>query len=1021
MYFKPGGRRSRIAALLTIAATLLSRWLALVTLAVLMPSRTAMAITPAMDDYAHTAWNGQRGAPADVLQFTQTKDGWLWISSPNGLFRFDGVDFERMDSVYGHRLHTTNTVALLTTRDGRLWVGGRFGGISMIAQDHSRVFNEKSGLPRGMVLTMSEAPDGSVWAATSTGLGVLKPGATRFSQIGKQQGLPETFTHQVLFGRDGRQWIALNSGIYVRDPGRALFRRAWPHINLVAMSEAPDGTLWGSDGIDKHYRVLPDAPPNNPAPHAELGGNGALFDREGNMWILKVNAVERRRAPYVGKAAGARELTRENGMSGALVQSAFEDREGNIWVGTSGGLDRLRRIRLSGVKVDTAFDHPGVIADDRGGVLISDWRRPLRRYEASGESQGLKPLSFTCAYRSPDGALWLSNAKARWRRDASGAFSQIPHPEQIVGYDAQAMTIDGRGRMWISVSRQGLFVIEDGVWRKHGGLRGMPDALALSLTTDGAGRVWAGYVDNQIALIDGERLQMFGEAEGLKLGNVQSLLVDGKQLWAGGVDGLARYDGLRWHGVTLAGRRSLRGVSGLVRTRSGDLWLNGSDGISRIANEEVDRLVRAPGRAAPFERFDALDGLVGTAEQLRPLPSITEGSDGRLWFATASDVASIDPSTIARNPLAPPVQILSLLAGDLRYEARSELRLPVGQRDLRITYTALGLAIPERLRFRYKLEGFDQHWQDVGTRREAVYTNLPPGDYQFHVIAANEDGVWNETGATLKLSLPPRFTETGWFILLMAAAALALMAGMYMLRVRQLTARVQERMQERLAERERIARGLHDTVLQSVQGLIMLFERQVRNLPISAAQRREIEQTLDLADGLLAEGRDCISDLRHDSEPGDLDHSLSQYGSVLLRHRFSSTVSGASVPLCPRLRQEVTAIAREALFNAARHSEAKQVALTIEYRDDGFALEVRDDGCGMPAAILDHGKPRHYGVVGMCERAMAAGASYTLDSAPGQGTVMRLEIPAEYAYAGRSSAALFARLRERRRAAVNAA
>jgi signal transduction histidine kinase/ligand-binding sensor domain-containing protein len=990
-------------------------------LTMLMQSQPASAMTPAMGHYSHTAWNGQRGAPADVLQFTQTKDGWLWISSSNGLFRFDGVDFERMDSVRGHPLHTTNTVGLLTTRDGRLWVGGRFGGISVIAEDHLQVFNEASGLPRGMVLTMSEGPDGSVWAATSTGLGVLAPGASRFRRVGKEEGLPETFTQQVLFGRDGRQWVALRGGIYFRDPGRTRFQRAWPYIELVAMAEAPDGTLWGSDGIDKHYRVLPSAPPGNPVPRAELSGNGALFDRDGNMWILKVNAVERRQAPYVGKAADARELTRENGMSGALVQSAFEDREGNIWLGTSGGLDRLRRIRLSGVKVDTAFDHPGVVADDRGGVLIGDWRRPSRRYEASGRQQALQPLRFTCAYRAADGTLWLANASERWRRDASGAFKRIPHPRHLAGYDVQAMTIDGRGRMWVSVSRQGLFVIEEGVWRKHGGLPGMPDALALSLASDGAGRVWVGYVDNQIALIDGQRLQVFGAAEGLRLGNVQSLLADGSQLWAGGVDGLARYDGQRWGAVMLAGGQSLRGVSGLVRTRDGDLWLNGSDGISRIANDEIKRLLRQPGRQLSYERFDALDGLVGSAEQLRPLPSITQDTDGRLWFATASDVASIDPANIARNPLAPPVQVLSLRAGEVRYEPEPGLRLPVGQRDLRIAYTALGLAIPERLRFRYKLEGFDQHWQDVGTRREAVYTNLPPGDYRFHVIAANEDGVWNETGATLDLSLPPRFVETRWFIVLMAAATLVVIAGLYLLRVRRLTERVQEQMHARLAERERIARGLHDTVLQSVQGLIMLFERQVRNLPISAAQRSEIEQTLDFADQLLAEGRDCVTELRHDGEPEGLDHALCQYGSVLLQQRFTCNVSGASRPLCPRVRQEVRAIAREALFNAARHAEAKHVELTIEYRADGFALQVRDDGCGMPGLILEGGKPQHYGIVGMCERAKAAGAKYVLDSAPGQGTVMRLDIPAQYAYPGRSSEALFARLSERRRAAVDAA
>lgn len=990
----------------------------------------AVAAMPALVNYAHTAWNGQRGAPADVLQFTQTLDGWLWISSPNGLFRFDGVDFERMDSVQGHRLHTNSTLGLLTTRDGRLWVGGRFGGISVFGAGGARLYTEAQGLPKGSVATMTEGPDGSVWAATSTGLGHLAPGATRFRQVGKGVGLPETPTRQILFGRDGRQWVSVKGGIYFRDPGQTRYRQAWPYIDLMAMAEAPDGTVWGSDGVDKHYRVRSAPPPGNPAPRAELGGNGALFDRDGNMWILKVNAIERRHAPYVGKAADVRQMTRENGMSGPLPQTVFEDREGNLWIGTSAGLDRLRRTRLRAVPVATAFDSPGLIADDRGGVIIGDWRHPLRRYNAAGPLEELGRFRLSSAYRAADGTLWLGNAAGRWRGGASAALMPLPHPPHLAGHDVQAMTIDGKDRMWISMARHGLFMIDGADWRKHGGLPGLPDALALSLATDRAGRVWAGYLQNRIALIEDRRVRLFGEADGLRLGNVQALLVDGKRLWAGGQNGLAWHDGARWHGVTPAGGRQLRGISGMVRTAAGELWLYGSEGISRVAAGDVERLLREPGWPLPYERFDALDGLVGGAEQLRPLPSMAQSTDGRLWFATASDVTSLDPAAIARNPLAPPVQILSLRSGDRSYAvahpaghpATTGLRLPIGRRDLRIAYTALALALPERVRFRYRLEGYDDDWQDAGTRREAVYTNLGPGDYRFRVIAANEDGVWNETGAALELGLPPRFVETGWFIALMVLLAGALLGGLYLLRVRQLTARVQDRMQERLAERERIARGLHDTVLQSVQGLIMLFHQQARSLPISAGERAKLEQTLDLADELMAEGRDCISDLRTGRDAGELGQALAQYGEVLLQQRFSATIHGTPRALCPRLRDEVQAIAREALFNASRHARADKVELIIDYRTDGLSVLVRDDGCGMPAALsCGTGRPRHYGIVGMCERATQVGARYKLVSAPGQGTAMHLDIPAEHAYAGGRSAALFARLRQRRRPRVEAA
>ncbi|KQW93687.1 hypothetical protein ASC94_13915 [Massilia sp. Root418] len=974
------------------------------------------AAAPTLVNYAHTAWNGQRGAPADVLQFTQTHDGWLWVSSPHGLFRFDGVDFERMDTVQGHRLHSTNTLGLLTTRDGRLWVGGRFGGISVFGEGSVRVFAEADGLPKGAVFTMTEGPDGSVWVATATGLGVLAPGASAFQTVGKNAGLPETLARQVLFARNGRQWVSVSGGIYFRDPGQTQYRRAWPHIDLMAMAEAPDGTLWGSDGVNKHYRVLAAAPPGNPAPRAELGGNGALFDRDGNMWVLTVDALERRAPPYVGSAADTRQLRRENGMSGPLPQTAFEDREGNLWIGTSAGLDRVRRVRLRAVPVETAFDHPGIIADDKGSVIISDWRHPLRRYDAGGPREILGPMDFTAAYRAPDGSLWMANAAERWHRSPSGVLTRLPHPPHLAGTDTQAMTTDGKGRMWISISRKGLFVIEDGVWRKDDGLPGLPDTLALALATDRTGRVWATYLGNRIAVIDGRKVRVFGAADGLGLGNVLSLLEDGQHVWAGGQDGLAWFDGQRWHSVSVAGQQPLRGISGLVRTRTGDLWLHGSNGISRVPAGEIDRLLRQPGHLLAYEQFDALDGLVGSAEQMRPLPSITQSTDGRLWFVTASNVASIDPAGITRNPLAPPVQILSLRSGDTTYKPAQGLRLPIGQRDLRIAYTALSLAIPERVRFRYKLDGFDDRWQEAGTRREAVYTNLKPGTYTFRVSAANEDGVWNEHGAALELALPPRFVETGWFIALMALLLAGLLGALYWLRVRHITARLHERMQTRLAERERIARGLHDTLLQSVQGLIMLFHQQARSLPISADERDKLEQTLDLADELLAEGRDCISDLRTAGEPGELGQVLAQYGEVLLQKRFTASIQGQPRALCPRLREEVQAIAREALFNASRHANADMVELVIDYRRDGLSVLVRDDGCGMPAELSRAGgRPRHFGIVGMCERAKAVGARYELVSAPGQGTAMRLEILAEHAYPGGRSQALFARLRQRRR------
>jgi signal transduction histidine kinase/ligand-binding sensor domain-containing protein len=989
-------------------------WWLFVTL--ILFSTMTKANVPLLTEYAHTAWHGQRGAPADVVQFAQTPDGWLWVSSPHGLFRFDGLDFERMDSVWGHPLHATNTLGLLVTRDGRLWVGGRFGGITVFSANQAREFSQSDGLPAGAVMTMTEGPDGSVWVATSSGLGHLPKGASRFRRIGNAEGLPVTRTRQILYGRDGRQWVSVEGGIYYRDPGASHYRRAWPYIDMMAMAEAPDGTIWGSDGIDKHYRVLADPPPGKPRPRAEVGGNGAMFDREGNMWILKVDALERRKAPYAGRDSGAQQLTRANGLSGPLIQTIFEDREGNIWVGTSAGLDRLRHTRLRSVSVDHAFDRPGIVADDRGGILIGDVRQPLRRYDAKGVRETLGRMELSAAYQAPDGKLWLANNQARWCRTLSGTSTRLPHPAHVVGYDTQAMVNDRQGRMWVSMSLIGLFRVQGDVWDRNGGLSGLPDGLALALAADPAGRIWVAYLRNRIAMIDGDRVRVFDAKAGLALGNVQALLVDGTRIWAGGQHGLAWHDERGWHGVTPAGGQPLRGISGIARAAGGDLWLHGSDGISRIAAMDVERLFRAPGWPLPYERFDALDGLTGSAEQLRPLPSLARSTDGRLWFATASEVATIDPARIPRNSLAPPVQLLSVRSGDVAYPAEDGLRLPTGRRDLQIRYTALSLAIPERVHFRYKLEGVDERWRDAGSRREAIYTNLPPGNYRFHVVAANEDGVWNEQGAMLRLVLPPRFVETVWFRVLMALLGLLLLAGLYLLRVRRLTARMVDLMHERLAERERIARGLHDTLLQSVQGLIMLFDQQVRKLPIGSEERGKLEQTLDLADALMHESRDCITDLRAASEPAELGDSLAQYGQILMPEHFAARIHGKPLAVAPKVRSELFAIVREALFNASRHARANRIELIVDYRSDRLVVVVRDDGCGMAPAMLEAGgRPGHYGIAGMRERAAAIGAACKLQSQPGKGTTVHLEIEGELAYPGRRSATLFRRLRTRGR------
>jgi len=972
--------------------------------------RTALAApAPLLADFSHTAWGPQQGAPNDVVQFAQTPDGWLWLASANGLYRFDGVRFERMDSVQGQRLHSTNVLGLLATPDGTLWIGHRFGGISQVQNGRLRFHRPGDGLPAGSIFGIVRGPDGTIWAATNTGLAFLAPGAAQFAAVPAGTGLPQAQVYQVLFTRDGRQWVAVEGGLYYREPGARRYLRAWPHRTLMAMAEAPDGTLWASDGIDRHYRVSVGAPAGQPAARGIPGGTGMHFDRDGTMWVLKRHALERRAAPYLGRpgaadrAQAAQQLGQANGISGPLPQMWFQDREGNIWIGTSAGIDRLRPNRVRPLALEAALDHPTVIGAADGPALLGDSVGPVRTIDAQGVQRTVGPMHVTASYRAPDGAIWLGGTGIHWRREQDGRWRPFPHPAALARYTTHALSLDPDGRMWVALQTVGLFRVDATGWQRNGGLADLPPDLVMALARDDAGRTWVGYVGGRIACIDHDRVRLFGAADGIRLGNVQSLLVDGTRIWVGGEHGVGYIEDGRWTALAAP----LRGVSGMVRTPEGELWLHGADGITRIGADEVARILQAPGRTPMLEQFDALDGLRGSAEQLRPVPTLARAADGRLWFTTASDVASIDPRRIPRNRLPPTVQILGLQAHGRTY-AGTQVELPTGTSGLQIAYTALSLSMPERVRFRYRLHGIDDTWHDAGTRREAFYTNLAPGTYRFDVTAANEDGVWNDTGAHVDITLPPRFVQTKTFLALMVALGALALYGLYRLRVRHLSRRMNDVLHARLVERARIARGLHDTLLQSVQSMIMFFDQQARCLPQDAEQRRQAERLLALADRLMSEGRDCIHDLRASAAPQELGQALRDYGDALLSGRLAVTVNGRPRALVPLVRDELQTIAREALFNCARHAAAGKVELMIDYGRDTLRIVVRDDGCG--TARPRHG---HYGLSVMQERAAAIGATCTLTSAPGQGTTVDLAIDARRAYTDTGRTALLPRLRRR--------
>ena len=392
------------------------------------------------------------------------------------------------------------------------------------------------------------------------------------------------------------------------------------------------------------------------------------------------------------------------------------------------------------------------------------------------------------------------------------------------------------------------------------------------------------------------------------------------------------------------------------------------------------------------------------------------GDDGRLWFATSNGVVWIDPERIARNPLPPPVSILSVKADGRRYEPVLDVTLPLHPANLEIDYTALSLTIPERMRFRYRLEGVDEHWQDVGTRRTAYYGNLAPGRYRFQVIASNNDGVWNERGASLELVVPPAVHQTWWFRTLCVMAGLLLLWLLYLLRLRQLTAKRRGRLEERHAERERIARELHDTLLQSVQGLVLRFQAVAEQLPEHELARQAMEKALDRADQVLAEGRDRVMELRSPVHEGrDLSDALVQVREELAEDipmSFRLVLEGVPRELDADVHCEIFLIYREALLNAFQHAGGTAVEAELRYGSDALHLRIRDDGAGVGPEILETGgRPGHWGLAGMHERAARIGATLKVWSRTEVGTEVELKVPAAIVYRQRPKATWWGRLK----------
>lgn len=987
-----GALRGRLAALAVLACLIAAP------AAALDPQRR-------LDQLHQTAWTVKDGAPGQIGALAQTGEGYLWLGTQGGLFRFDGVRFERFEPAPSQAFPSTSVSSLFAPPGGGLWVGFRYGGASFVRDGRVAPYAEAEGFPTGTVFGFAADRDGAVWAATFRGL--VRFDGTRWERIGTAWDYPEQRTRTVFADRDGAVWAVTDEAAYALPAGQRRFvRQPWPGAAVNQIAQAADGRLWA---LEAGGRVRPLAP-GGPGGIA-LDAAGLLFDRDGGLWIAG-EGDGLWRVPHPGQlpdgvpvGRGDRRLenhSERQGLSADYVGPLLEDREGNLWVGTSRGLDRFRASRLVPAGFPSGSYDFALAAGAGGAIWAGTKNRPLMRLDgAVTPFPGVDRIS--CAYRDADGTLWFGGSSGLWRVGERGPVAVAALPPEASGSGVQAITRDRSGALWVSLNVPGVFRWHDGQWTRFAS---EPELLGraspLIMMNDAEGRRWMGFSRNRIVLADAAGPRVLSSWEGLDVGNVTALLQARERVWVGGERGLAHVLDGRFVRLRAAHGEPFTGISGLVETAAGDLWLNGSRGVVAIDAGEIARALADPSHPVDYRLFDFLDGLPGLPDQFRPLPSAVAGDDGRLWFATASGVVWVDPARIARNAQPPPVLIESLQADGRPYPVAGEPLLPVRAGTVQIRYTAPSLSIPERVQFRYRLHGVDAQWQAAGTRREAFYTQLGPGRYRFEVIAANEDAVWSPQPATIAFVVPPAFVQTPGFVVLCVAAGLGLLWIVYLLRLERMADRLRLRLHERHRERERIARELHDTLLQSIQGLILRFQAALDRMPALDAQRETLEAVLDRAEQALAEGRDRVLDLRADGDAVDLAQALARVGAQWAGGpvpAFGVVSEGALRPLAPLAREEAYWIGREAILNAFRHAAAQRIEVEIAYEPGGLRLRLRDDGRGIDAPLLQAGgRPGHWGLRGMHERAERIGARLAIWTRAGSGTEIELWIPGAAAW-----------------------
>jgi ligand-binding sensor domain-containing protein/signal transduction histidine kinase len=976
-----------------------------VTLLLLCLGHTTYALDPGrvFSQYIRDQWGSAKGFPGgQVYAITQTSDGYIWIGAEKGLVRFDGINFHLFQHANTPAIPVGPIRNLVADSEGGLWI--YLGGPRILRYANSKFEDVASLFPQSepAFTAMGRGANGEVLISALVN-GTLRYTNGKFVKLARSPDLPNFLVISLAESPDGKLWIGTRDlGLFYSIQGNiSSIGKPLPDRKINCLLPVTNEELWiGTDSGVVRWNGVDVTTAGLSASLTHVQVLTMIRDREANVWV-GTNKGLIRVSPQGSVAFSKRE------GDSVPVTALFEDREGNIWSGTSQGIERLRD------SVFVTYSASEGIPAGNGGPVYVDSENRVWFGPAAG---GLYWLNRGQVQRVPDAGLsndviysitgdktglWIGRQKGGLThltfKDGSYKTETYTGAQGLAQNSVYAVNQNRDGSVWAGTLSGGVSQFSRGKFTTYTTSNGLASNSINAILESADETMWFATPDGLSALSNG-RWQTLDTQHGLPSNRVNCLFEDAAGLlWVGTDDGLAFFDSGRFQTPTVPASLHEQ-ILGLVADGSGALWIATTNHVLRVTR---DNLRNNELTETDVREFGVVDGLPAS-EGVRRSRSVIEDRSGRVWFSLSSGLSVVDPGRLRRSSVPAIIHITSLEVEGSPIAPVENVLIPAGRQRIAFNFVGLSLAIPERVKYRYRLDNFDHDWSNPVSLGEAIYTNLGPGSYRFRVIASNSDGTWNSAEQVLGFRIAPAFWQTWWFrVSAVLAFALTLLA-IYRIHLLQVTRQLNMRFEERLAERTRIAQELHDTLLQGFLSASMQLDVAVDQLPESSSIKPRLTRILDLMRQVHTEGRNALRGLRLTGNGSqDIALALSNISQELKGAEdttFKVIVEGSSRPLLPIVRDEVYRIGREAVINAFHHARAKSITVEISYLDNQLRLLVTDDGCGINSEVLQTGRDGHWGLSGMRERAERIKARLKLRSRVGSGTEVELSVPGKVAF-----------------------